>query len=264
MAGVSGRVLTARMKAEHGLTMSQGTVWRIDNAETLPALVQVQAWLRVSGADGATRERVLELLGQAHRESPAWSRRLAGQEHLQRQAADRERASVRVRNFQPTVVPGLLQTTEYARHVLSRADVTGDTDVAAALAVRLERQAILHEPGRRFEFLIPESVLWATLPTPGAMVAQHERLVEAAGLPSIDLAIRPLSAVVDTTWHGFALHEADDGTVYAASELLTDYLEIRARADVAMLETRWTELWAAAVVGDEARVLLEQVAERYG
>ncbi len=85
-----------------------------------------------------------------------------------------------IRNFQPTVIPGLLQTAEYTRSVLALGKTT---DRAAALAARLERQQVLHEPGRRFEFVISEQVLrWA--PGPLAQAGQIDRLLSLMTLES--------------------------------------------------------------------------------
>jgi Domain of unknown function (DUF5753) len=75
-----------------------------------------------------------------------WVSHRAGLAARQREVAEVEARSVRLWNFQPVVVPGLLQTAEYARRVLALVDVSGQRDVAAA-AARLERQAVLYDEG---------------------------------------------------------------------------------------------------------------------
>lgn len=48
-----------------------------------------------------------------------------------------------VRNFQPTAIPGLLQTPEYAHRMIPLAGIAGVIDHAAVAAARLERQQAL-------------------------------------------------------------------------------------------------------------------------
>ncbi len=62
-------------------------------------------------------------------------------------------------------MPGLLQTTEYARNMFAnlmrcRPELT---DIDEAVAGRLRRQEVLYEPGKTFEFLVTESALSAIL-----------------------------------------------------------------------------------------------------
>jgi Domain of unknown function (DUF5753) len=72
-----------------------------------------------------------------------------------------ERSS-RVRSYQPKIVPGLLQTSEYTTAVLlsarKRQGVQVD-DVEAAVAERMDRQRVLREGGHRFAFVMEETVL---------------------------------------------------------------------------------------------------------
>lgn len=254
MAGISGRGMAKQL----GIT--QGTIWRIDNGETLPRLDQAERWLDACNVHGDQRDRILDLLGEAHRDAPAWSRRLAGAEHLQRQAAEREQASRRVRNYQPTVIPGLLQTEQYARHVMQLADITGGTDLAAALAARLDRQAILHEDARRFAFVLDEAVL-SWWPAPDVAAGQLDRLIALAELDTIDIAVVPRSAAVATPWHNFVIHDpADETPPYVTVETVHDGIEVRDRKDVALYVTLWDRLWKAAATGDEALELIRRAA----
>jgi len=62
-------------------------------------------------------------------------------------------ASARVvRNFQPGIIPGLLQTAECPRPIMALAD-TGHHGGHAAVA-RRGRQQALHDPARSLEFLL--------------------------------------------------------------------------------------------------------------
>ena len=64
-----------------------------------------------------------------------------------------------VRNFQPGIIPGLLQTADYALRIMEIANIQGAVDLADAVNVRLARQEALYDQGRHFEFIMTESAL---------------------------------------------------------------------------------------------------------
>jgi transcriptional regulator with XRE-family HTH domain len=245
MAGVSGRALGERIGT------SQGTVWRIEHAQALPTRQQAQAWLDACAANDERMARVLQMLEDAYREAPTWTRTLAGRGHMQSEIAARERASVSVRNFQPTIVPGLLQTAEYARHLVPFVDRTGEVDVEEHVAKRLERQAMLDAEGCRFAFFLGERALrWS--PGPGVMAAQLEKLATAIERPGVTLGVVPDAAPV-VAWHNFVIHEPADGQpTYVTTETVHGELTVRESADVAIYLKLWDQLLHSAVVGDDA------------
>ncbi|MET7900121.1 Scr1 family TA system antitoxin-like transcriptional regulator [Streptomyces sp. NPDC005355] len=61
--------------------------------------------------------------------------------------------------FQGQLIPGLLQTPEYASSVFSLPPALPDETRARTVAARMERQATLYEDGRSFHFVICEHVL---------------------------------------------------------------------------------------------------------
>lgn len=245
LAGVSGRALGDLIGT------SQGTIWRIEHAQALPTRRQAEAWLDSCAADDERAAHVLRLLEDAYREAPTWTRTLAGRSHMQSEIAARESASAEVRNFQPTIVPGLLQTAEYARLLVPHVDRTGQVDVDEHVAKRLERQAMLDDDGRRFVFLLGErSLRWS--PGPGVMAAQRERLVAAAGKPAVVLGVVPDTAPV-VPWHNFVVHEPTGGQpAYVTTETVHGELAVREAADVAIYLKLWDQLRQSAVIGDEA------------
>ncbi|MDF3299564.1 helix-turn-helix domain-containing protein [Streptomyces tropicalis] len=101
-----------------------------------------------------------------------------------------------MRTLETTVVPGLLQTPEYARAV-TRSAVEGlDEDRLDALVeVRLARQDVLHaQPPLRLSAVLDEAVLRREVGGPEVMARQRERLVEAARLPQVRLQVLPFAA----------------------------------------------------------------------
>jgi transcriptional regulator with XRE-family HTH domain len=107
-----------------------------------------------------------------------------------------------MRTLETSVVPGLLQTPEYARAV-TRAAVSGLTDEAATaderldalVAVRLARQEVLHaDPPLRLSAVLDEAVLRREVGGPEVMARQLGRLTEAARLPHVTLQVLPFAA----------------------------------------------------------------------
>ncbi|MER7716021.1 helix-turn-helix transcriptional regulator [Streptomyces flaveolus] len=101
-----------------------------------------------------------------------------------------------MRTLETTVVPGLLQTPEYARAV-TRAAVDGLSEerLDTLVEVRLARQDVLRaDPPLELNAVLDEAVLRREVGGPGVMVRQLTRLVEAARLPHVRLQVLPFSA----------------------------------------------------------------------
>lgn len=101
-----------------------------------------------------------------------------------------------MRTLETTVVPGLLQTPEYARAVTGAA-VEGlpEDRLDTLVEVRLARQDVLRaDPPLRLSAVLDEAVLRREVGGPGVMARQLERLVEAARLPQVRLQVLPFAA----------------------------------------------------------------------
>ncbi|MFE9774526.1 helix-turn-helix domain-containing protein [Streptomyces sp. NPDC005931] len=98
--------------------------------------------------------------------------------------------------LETTVVPGLLQTPEYARAV-TRAALEGVSEerLDTLVEVRLARQDVLRmDPPLELSAVLDEAVLHREVGGPGVLARQLERLVEAARLPHVRLQVLPFSA----------------------------------------------------------------------
>lgn len=107
-----------------------------------------------------------------------------------------------MRTLETSVVPGLLQTPEYARAV-TRAAMGGLADEGAAaderldalVAVRLARQDVLRgDPPLELSAVLDEAVLRREIGGPEVMARQLRRLMEAARLPQVRLQVLPFAA----------------------------------------------------------------------
>jgi hypothetical protein len=107
-----------------------------------------------------------------------------------------EDSAVRLHDWSPSIVTGLLQTEDYARALIATLPgVTGDT-VAARLAARMERQKrVLHRAGPpRAWFLVDELSLYREVGGREVMARQMRHLAEAAALPHVTVQVLPAVA----------------------------------------------------------------------
>jgi transcriptional regulator with XRE-family HTH domain len=241
---------------------SQAAVSRYERGEEgLPPTRQVVTrWLEICEVtDEATRDRVLALAEAAHNESRTWLDMLGDGTHLQGFAQDREAGARLVRVCQTAMIPGLLQTAEYARQLMPHVDPFNKFDHAAAVRARMDRQEILYQEGRKFEFLIAEHVL-AWEPGPGVMPAQLDRLMSLATLATVDIAILPTRRLGALEWHSYDLLELADGSAsYVTTELVHGGHLISDAELVAPYVALWERLWQAAARGDDAVELIRKL-----
>jgi len=140
--------------------------------------------------------RVLVLLdlARAARERSPFSvyRELGSPEFLAHMAF--ESAASVIRSFQPILVPGLLQTEEYAREVLTEIRGPDKRLVDRLVDLRMERQEILDRvspPG--LHVIMDEAVINHAVGGPANMRRQLARLKEMAERPNITIRVVPFS-----------------------------------------------------------------------
>ncbi|WP_446038713.1 helix-turn-helix domain-containing protein [Streptomyces sp. SID1121] len=107
---------------------------------------------------------------------------------------DLEEAATVIRSFEAQLVPGLLQTADYARTVLSARRPNPET-VEEQVAARLNRQRVLDRPEPpELWTVLDENVLRRRMGHVDTMRGQLERLLVAAETPSIVLQVVPYDA----------------------------------------------------------------------
>lgn len=249
--------LTGQQLAER-VGLSQSTVSRIELGQAVPLVGDVEQWVAATGAPDEQRAELLALAEAVAVQTIAWRRVVRrGLPELQQDVRGLEATAGTIRNFQPTVVPGLLQTADYARRLITSGYPEGRQDIATAVAARMERQAILYDESKRLEFLIAEVALRWRLGPPAMMRAQVDRIVNTMTLPHLTVGIIPQTAEV-TAWHihGFAiLDDREDGPVVRV-ETLTTGLSITDPSDVDRYRQAFHLLRDAAVFEDHAQALL--------
>lgn len=188
-----------------------------------------------------------------------WRRLLAtGTRARQHESVKTEAAARRIRNWQPQVIPGLLQTADYAAAILRYGVEFYELpdDVDAGVAKRMERQRILYRAGRRFHFLIAEQALYTTVGSDSVMRGQLDRLFSIIGMPRVTIGLVPAIAVGRAAVENFAMF--DDRVVKV--EGTTAELTITQPREIKLYGRAFDILADQSVTGDDARALIRRAA----
>ena len=253
------------MQLAERLDISQSAVSRYELGQQIPSLEEVRAWARAVGAEDSIEE-LTGLVEAAATEAVVFRRTrvrrgLAGQ---QRDTAAIEASTGTLRSFNPTGIQGLLQTPAYAQAVF-QAGHPDRTDLAKAVAARMNRQQVLYAPGKRFHFVFGEPALRWWVGGRAVMLGQVDRVAQLATLPNVTIGILPLDRELQV-WaqHGFTAFcdRADDAEDLVHVETLQTGLNIRNPEDVARYLDAFDRLAKASTTGDEAKALLSRLGER--
>jgi transcriptional regulator with XRE-family HTH domain len=259
LSGITGREL-----ARH-IGISQSKVSRIEAGGALPSIAEVTAWTRAVGAPDETQKLLATLTDAARTEVDTWQEALEGRPHLQDDVRELEATAHRTRSFQPYLVPGLLQTPDYAQRVFTMfKERVPQIDVPSAVAGRMNRQLALYEEDKEFEFLITEAALrWRPGP-PRLLLAQLDRISAMSTKGNVSVGIIPLLHVEATTSisHGFTIYERGDESHAAVVLVETNHagLTVKAPDDVAAYQDRWSSQRRMARFDDEARAFLSELS----
>lgn len=257
VAGLSGNALAKRM----GVVQSR--VWKIEHGDLMPAEQDIKEWMRATGGEAAAGE-LAELLAEARSEqafSNAFARK-GGAAAIEDRVRATEERSARIGEFEVAVIPGILQTADYAREVLSvssgpRAWGSDDADVEDKIAGRLRRQEILYSRGKHVQVVLSEAALRVLVTTPETMAGQLDKLLAVSRLPAVELGVIGFGQRIPAySIGGFRVYDDDLIVV----ESISEQDEITDPAKVAVYLGAFDALRRAAATGDEARRLITAAA----
>ncbi|WP_367134829.1 MULTISPECIES: helix-turn-helix domain-containing protein [Streptomyces] len=252
------------LRTEAGLTVRQlatrcgwphSKVSKLENGRQTLTVEDLESWTRETERPETTDELKARLRG-LETSQRSWRRQLAaGHRAVQELNAAQEKEARHIRLFESAIVPGVFQTPEYARCVLT--DVSErhgmPKDIEDGVRARMKRQEALYQPGHMFQALLWEGALHTLRCSPSAMVAQLDRLVSLIGMDSVTLGIIPFGVRTKfSPKHGFWI--MDNRLVIADTwnaELWIDSTE-----DVAFYSRVWSLLEQSAVYGPAAHRLI--------
>ncbi|MFI6773627.1 helix-turn-helix domain-containing protein [Nocardia sp. NPDC050412] len=263
-------------KAARLAELSKSGLHRIETAQVAKVKVrEIRALCETYGVPQGETSRVLKLAEQAQVKS--WHTAFDGlytdstfNMYLGLEAAARQLIAYH------EIVPGLLQTADYARALISSFyRDSSPEDIDRRVELRLKRQAILTRKSDpvKLELLLHESALHRVVGNPRIMAAQLRHLAEIGKLPNVSIRIHPFtSGCMQGVLHGpFMILDFGTDTKGQTVEPPLVYFEGAGKADLYLENVddvqRYAELATAIRTAclDETRSrdLLRRAARSY-
>jgi transcriptional regulator with XRE-family HTH domain len=241
------------------LGWGQSKVSKIETGRQMPSPEDLHAWALETGGDITELITLLDLALAEYASMRDVFAAVGGQDRAQDAQAVREANTQVLVRYQPTMVPALLQTPEYARAVLRLPSAFGETisddDLARAVAGRMRRQAILLEPGRDICLLMGEGALWTRVTSIDVHVDQMDHLARVAETTTAKVGVVPFSVQAPfVSVSGFAIYD-DTVTI----ETLGGDVNIADPVEVGEYAVFTRLLLEVAALGPDAAALVRQV-----
>ena len=171
-----------------------------------------------------------------------------------------EQAATTVRQFELAVVPGLLQTSDYARALVAAIEPTTPPEMLEnRVAARMIRQQVLTRPDPlEYQVILSEAVLRCPVGGKRVWRGQLERLVETTGEPAVTIQVLPFAAGPHPGMEGaftiLTLPELASDVGYV--EGITDSIYLESQDDVRRCTMRFAVLSSLALSPAESAELI--------
>jgi transcriptional regulator with XRE-family HTH domain len=253
-----------------GLRWPGSKVSRIENRQVGISTTDLRKLLDLYGAtDRPYREELLEL-GRRATERGWWQSYSGGVvPSAYANLIGLEAEAATIRTYEPELVPGLLQTADYARAAI-RAGRPADTkeEIDRRTEVRLERQEVLTRTGPpppKLSVVLNEGVLARLVGGPGVMRAQIEHLLRDRDRANIVIQVLPFSAGEHPAMVGpftmlTFLDPADPGVVNV--ENVMGSLALEKADEIQAYEEVWGAIQAKAISPADSRAVMKTYALR--
>jgi transcriptional regulator with XRE-family HTH domain len=264
-----------RLRTEHGLTIEQvqersggdikaPSISRWENGERSVRPTDLRLLLDIYQVQGEERETLLTLARQA-KERGWWQSYASAIPEWFQVYLGLEAEAAQIREYAAELIPGLLQTADYARAFLQAPPAAASPEeISRRIAVRLARQERLTaEDPPEYWAVLNEAVIRRAPGDAQAMRAQLEHIAVIAGLPHVSVQVLPFSAGVHAAMEGafstLSFPEATDpDIVYMENQAGSLYLEEQAEID--RYTRMFSHLIAKALDPEESRRLIARMA----
>jgi transcriptional regulator with XRE-family HTH domain len=269
---VRRRELGARLRAlrmERGLTVddvaarmevSPAKISRIETAARGVSLADVRFLCDLYGVSGAERDRLLILTRESRRRS--W-----WQEYGLPDAVSTyiglEDAAASIQQYRTSLIPGLLQTADYAEAAIAGVDpdLPGG-QVGQFVQARLNRQALLSsEQPPELWVVLDEAALRRVVGGPAVMGAQLDALAERSRNPAVTVQVIAMDAGahpgMDSSFS--VLHFSDVSDVVFIEGLLGNFY-LQGPQDLSRYQRTFDQLRAIALSPRDSRTLISAIA----
>ncbi|MFF5786334.1 helix-turn-helix domain-containing protein [Streptomyces sp. NPDC012693] len=256
--------------AAQAILRSITKVSRIESGQASASALEVRTLLDCYGVQDEGERGRLEDLARASHQRGWW---LDYQETLRPDYADHitlESDATYIRSWEPSLIPGLLQTPEYAESVISSGpSFIAPERITELVKVRQERQRRIEEGGVHFTAIVWEPAVTALRHDPAVGVGQLRRLIEAGQRQNVTVQILPAAASkaagMSGAFVGFSFGvepNVEAVTVYTAAHTTV----VEAPEDLAAYVNAFDLLRSAAISPEESaeciRRILDELSDR--
>lgn len=239
---------------------------RIETAKARISAADVARILRLYGVEDPKTIAPMEALARDAGKTGWWTNYPAAPNYLQDLISAQSDAES-IRQYQPNVIPGLLQTGAYAREVTAATAFNRPQDEHASIAeVRVARQNILTRPGNPVAYwaVVNEALLYQRFVShPSLMREQLRHLLDMSDLPNITVQIMPLTAGAHPGASGtFSITQFPHpwpSLVTIEHRAQSQYVEDR--EEVRNFEHAFDKIRATALPDDQSRETIRKIME---
>jgi transcriptional regulator with XRE-family HTH domain len=250
------------------LRWSPSKISRYERAKTGLRPREVERLLDYYGVTGSRRERLLALAEDAAQKG-WWEDYgdILSEDYRQFIGLEYEAASMAI--WHVDVVPGLLQTQAYARHIIgsySRVEPVAPRMIGRLVNVRMQRQQVLDRDSLMLDIVLDESILRRRIGEREVMHEQLTRLAEEAAKPSIRMRVLPLDAQHTVFGESFVIFgfgaDSDDPMLQdvVSTEHLRQGFTVEGERDTYLHRIAFQMLADASLNPEDSRDLIEQTA----
>jgi transcriptional regulator with XRE-family HTH domain len=178
-----------------------------------------------------------------------------------------EAAAVALKYYQTSIVPGLFQTSDYAREMIEVALPRPSPErIAELLEVKLRRQRILAQsPPLELWAVLDEAALHRVVGGPSVMAQQLDRLTELAGMSNVTMQVIAYGAgahaAMDSTFNILDFAGSLASVVYV--EGLVGWIYLDRPQDIDRYQQVFMHLREKALSPQESIKLIAEIAEKY-
>jgi transcriptional regulator with XRE-family HTH domain len=262
-AGLTGDAIAKQL----GWSVSK--VSRIEKARATVPWSDVSDMIDLYGVNGETRTALIQLCKDSKQQAwwQPYSDVLASFKNLANYI-DLESAASSLRIYTPLTIPGLLQTEEYARAIVSATwplELT-DLEVQRRVELRMQRQKIIGlDPPLRLWAILDEASLHREVGGTDVMRAQLAHLGRIAHRPEITMQVIPFDAGGHVAMAGsFSIFSFNDDPDVVSVDAVTGTLYLDRKADISAAALRFDHLRSTAHTAVDSVKLIHEVARKYG
>ncbi|MBV9141728.1 MAG: helix-turn-helix transcriptional regulator [Pseudonocardiales bacterium] len=257
-AGLTGKEV-ARV-----LDMSPSMISMLLSGKRGTSEADIAGFLAICQVHGPERDRLLALCRE--QDAPGWLQLYGTRLPKQlRTLIDHENKAVSISDFQPMVVPGLLQTAEYAHALLQETGIVPPGEIDGRVTARLGRQSLFNRDRRAvFTFYLHEFALRLPVGGPAVMAEQLAHLVRMSARSYLSVRVVPAGRGGHPGVAGaFILMEFAEfnPVVYLESETACLFLE--RPEEIATYQSILAVLAQTALSAGQSRRLIAALASRF-